>query len=252
MSSQDENGPDEKNWKKISFVVSGILVALLVAISLVLLILPSNDNEGSSNEVATQPRESQQTGTADGKSVCGLDATGGKTLTKAPKDVEWEPIRSLYVPTSEEHGPGVVDESTQVRSCFSRTPEGALLSAVSMLGASADPELLVDTIQARGAESPGKTIALGQAQERASQNDQTMPPMEVAGFRILSFSEDAASVEVVMSVDDGTQDLYQTTSADMEWQDGDWKFKFGDDGSGGAVSSQVSDLSNYVKWDQNG
>ena len=55
-----------------------------------------------------------------------------------------------------------------------------------------------------------------------------------------------------MSVDDGSQELYQTTSADMVWEDGDWKFKFGDDGSGGAVSAQVSDLSNYVKWDQNG
>lgn len=252
MSSQDENGSDEKNWKKPSFVVSGILVALVVAISLVLLIFPSSKDEGSSEEVATQPQDSSPTGSRNGKSVCGLDATGGTTLTKAPKKVEWEPIRSLYIPVSDEHGPGVVDEATQVRTCFSRTPEGALFSAVSMLGASADPELLVETIETRGADSPGKTIALGQAQERASQSDQTMPPMEVAGFRILSFSEDAASVEVVMSVDDGSQELYQTTSADMVWEDGDWKFKFGDDGSGGAVSAQVSDLSNYVKWDQNG
>lgn len=251
MSSSDE-APQEHNtwWSKPGFLICAILLALLVAVTLVLVLFPSKKDEDPTSAAA--PTSSSSAPAASGGSVCGLDATGGTTLTKAPKDVTWTAQRSLYLPTSKEHGPGQTDPSSQVRTCFSRTPEGALLSATSMLGSSTDPNLLVETLQARGVDSPGKTIAVGKAQQRASSGDQTIPPMEIEGFRVLSFTKDAATVEVVVGVDTGSEKVHRATAADMVWQDGDWKFTFADDGSGGPTGSQVSDLSNYVRWSSNG
>jgi len=253
MSHHEETAQDENPTRKPWFVICGVLVALLVAVALVLMLLPSGDDRQASEATATTaPSTAPSAAPAGDESICGLDATGGATLTKAPKDLTWKPIRSLYLPSSKTHGPGVVDETSQVRSCFARTPEGALLAATSMLGASADPDVLVASIKDRGVDSPGKTVALGKAQQRASSGDSTVPPMEVAGFRVLSFTKDAATVEVVFAIDTGSEKVYQTMGADMVWQDGDWKFVFADDGSGGPTGARVSDLSNYVKWSRNG
>ena len=72
--------------------------------------------------------------------------------------------------------------------------------------------------------------------------------MEVAGFRLLSYAEDKATVEVVLAADDGTEQVYTTTATDMVWHNGDWHFALQDDGTGGPVSGRVSDLSGYVEW----
>lgn len=249
---EEESGEHSPWWSKRGFFISAILVALLVAVTLVMLFLPSNDEDDSASAPATSAATSSSSTSGDGASTCGLKAEGGQTLTKAPKDVKWQPLRNLELPVSETHGPGTVDAATQVRSCFARTPEGALLAATWMLGSSADPDVMVKTIDERGVDSAGKTVALGKAQERASSGDRTMPPMKIEGFRVVSFTKNAATVEVVVGADTGTETVHQTTSADMVWQDGDWKFVFADDGSGGATGSQVSDLSNYVKWGSNG
>ena len=249
---EEESGELSPWWSKRGFFICAILVALLVAVALVMLLMPSNKDDESASAPATSASASSAAGPGDEASTCGLKATGGQTLTKAPKDVTWAPLRNLELPASKTHGPGKVDPTTQVRSCFARTPDGALRAATAMLGSSADPDVRVKTIEQRGVDSPGKTVALGKAQERASSGERTMPPMKIEGFRVVSFTKNAATVEVVVGADTGSETVHQATSADMVWQDGDWKFVFADDGSGGAMGSQVSDLSNYVKWGSNG
>ena len=180
--------------------------------------------------------------------MCGLDATGGTTLTKAPEDVEWTALGAIYAPSSEEHGPGSVDSDTGVRSCYSHTPEGALLAATNMLAASGDPELLLETTRKLGMDSPGKEVSIGRIQEQIAEGGSSSVPVQIAGFRLLSYTEDAATVEVVAAADDGSEKVYITTSGDLVWHNGDWHFVYGDDGSGGPVSGRVSDLSGYIPW----
>ena len=97
-------------------------------------------------------------------------------------------------------------------------------------------------------EGPGKDISIGNVQQRVAANDTTSVPVEVAGFRLLSYTEDKATVEVVLAADDGTEKVYSTTATDMVWHEGDWHFALQDDGSGGPVSGRVSDLSGYIAW----
>ena len=244
MTDQIETDDNSTWWKAPRFLISTVLVALLIVLGVVLWLWPDGEEP---TQAAPAPATTAEA-VSGGESVCGLDATGGTTLTKAPDDVEWTALGAIYAPSSEEHGPGTVDESTGVRSCYSHTPAGALLASTNMLISGNDPQVLLDTIKARVMEGPGKDIAIGQAQQRVSANDTTTVPMEVAGFRLLSYAEDKATVEVVLAADDGTEQVYTTTATDMVWHNGDWHFALQDDGTGGPVSGRVSDLSGYVEW----
>lgn len=247
MTDHIETDNDNAWWMGPHFLVSAVLVALLAVLGVVLWLWPNSDEAPQ-----PQPAPAATAAAASGEeSVCGLDATGGTTLTEPPEDVEWTALGAVYAPSSEKHGPGIVDESTGVRSCYSHTPEGALLSSTNMLVSGNDPQVLLDTIKARVMDGPGKDISIGKVQQRVAANDTTSVPVEVAGFRVLSYTDEKATVEVVLAGDDGTEKVYSTTATDMVWHEGDWHFAVQDDGSGGPVSGRVSDLSGYIEWGPN-
>ena len=246
MADQIETDNDNVWWAGPRFLVSAVLVALLVALGLVLWLWP---DEAQPSQAQPVPATTADAASSDSQeSVCGLDATGGTTLTEPPENVEWEAIGAIYAPTSEKHGPGTVDPITGVRSCYSHTPEGALLTTANMLTSSNDPQLLLDTLKELAVAGPGKDIAVGQVQQRVSEGDASTVPVQVAGFRLLSYTGDTATVEVVIAGDDGTEKTYITSSADLIWQDGDWRFALRDNGDTGPVSGQVSNLSGYIPW----
>jgi hypothetical protein len=244
VTDQIETDDNNTWWKAPRFLISAVLVALLIVLGVVLWLWPDGEEP---TQAAPAPATTAEP-VAGGESECGLDASGGTTLTKAPEDVEWTALGAIYAPSSEEHGPGTVDESTGVRSCYSHTPEGALLSVANMLASSNDPQLLLDTTQALALDGPGKDINIGQIRQRIAENDASTTPVQIAGFRLLSYTGDKASVEVVAAADDGSEKTYITSSADMVWQDGDWRFVFRDNGDTGPVAGQVSDLNGYITW----
>ena len=244
MTDQIETDDNNTWWKAPRFLISAVLVALLIVLGIVLWLWPDGEEP---TQAAPAPATTAEPVSGE-ESVCGLDATGGTTLTKAPEDVEWTALGAIYAPSSEEHGPGTVDESTGVRSCYSHTPEGALLATTNILTSGNDPQLLLDTIKAQAVDGPGRDVAIGQVQQRLSSGDTATVPLEVGGFRLLSYTADKASVEVVVAADDGTEDIYMTTGVDLVWTEGDWHVYFQENGDPGPVSGQVSDLSGYIEW----
>ncbi|WP_104118299.1 hypothetical protein [Arthrobacter sp. B1805] len=238
-------------WTKPTFIISAIAVVLLIGMGIILFTFLGN-KEGPEAAPPVQPQTNSPTATASesvpGESVCGLEATGGTTLTSAPDDVEWEFLGGVAAPKSVEHGPGLVDEQTGVRSCYSHTPEGALLSVTGMLAASGDPELLVATARALSLEGPGKDLNMERYERQINSTGSAAPPIKFEGFRLLSYDEDQATVEVVVSGDSGSELLYLTSSLIVEWHQGDWHVKYKDDGTSGPVQGQISDLSGYAPW----
>lgn len=63
-------------------------------------------------------------------SACGLSGGTTELLTAPPEGVEWQNVDGWYFPVSATAGPGL-----DARSCFARTPSGALLATytISML-----------------------------------------------------------------------------------------------------------------------
>lgn len=244
MTDHSETDDNSTWWRTPRFLISAVLVALLIMLGFLLWLWP----DGEEQSQATPAPTTTSAPSSDGESVCGLDATGGTTLTKAPEDVEWTALGAIYAPSSEEHGPGTVDEPTGVRSCYSHTPEGALLATTNILTSGNDPQLLLDTIKAQAVDGPGKDVAIGQVQQRLNSGDTSTLPLKVAGFRLLSYTGDMATVEVVVAADDGTEDIYMTTGVDLVWTEGDWHVSFQENGDPGPVSGQVSDLTGYIEW----
>ena len=244
MTDHSETDDNSTWWRTPRFLISAVLVALLIMLGFLLWLWP----DGEEQSQATPAPTTTSAQSSDGESVCGLDATGGTTLTKAPEDVEWTALGAIYAPSSEEHGPGTVDEPTGVRSCYSHTPEGALLATTNILTSGNDPQLLLDTIKAQAMDGPGKDVAIGQVQQRLNSGDTSTLPLKVAGFRLLSYTGDMATVEVVVAADDGTEDIYMTTGVDLVWTEGDWHVSFQENGDPGPVSGQVSDLTGYIEW----
>ena len=245
-----EEETDNAWWTKPTFIISAIAVVLLIGTGVILFAVLGKNEETAAAPPA-QPQTSTPTSAAaepiSGESVCGLEATGGTTLTSAP-DVEWEFLGGIAAPKSAEHGPGVVDEQTGVRSCYSHTPAGALLSLAGRIAASGHPDLLLETTRTLSLDGPGKELSIQRIEERITSGATTAPPIRIEGFRVLSYSKEQATIEVVASADSGDELIYLTTSAIMEWHEGDWHVKFEDDGSSGPVEGQVSDLSGYIPW----
>jgi hypothetical protein len=244
VTEQLETDNDNAWWAGPRFLISAVLVALLAVLGIVLWLWPDAEEP---TQAAPAPAKTAAPASGE-ESVCGLDATGGTTLTKAPEDIKWEALGAIYAPSSEDHGPGTIDPDTGVRSCYSHTPEGALLATTNVLTSGNDPQVLLDTIKALGIDNPGKDIAIGQVQQRLSSGDTSTVPLEVAGFRLLSYTEDKATVEVVVAADDGTEDIHMTTGVDLVWTEGDWHVAFQENGDPGPVSGQVSDLTGYITW----
>lgn len=238
-------------WAAPRFLISAVVVLLLLIVGIVLFVWIGNDNESEAAPPAqtqtASPSTSAPAVTSD-ESVCGLNATGGTTLTKAPDDVEWEFLGGIAAPKSAEHGPGVVDEQTGVRSCYSHTPEGALLAATGLMTASGSSELFLETVKALALEGPGKDFGIAEIERRIASNEGALPPIRIEAFRLLSYNDDQAVVEVVASGDSGAELLYFTTSLALEWFEGDWYVRYKDDGTSGPVQGQISDLSGYIPW----
>jgi hypothetical protein len=238
-------------WAAPRFLMSAVAVLLLIIVGIILFVWVGNDDESEAappaQSQAATPTPSASLASSD-ESVCGLDATGGTTLTAAPENVEWEFLGGIAAPKSAEHGPGVVDEQTGVRSCYSHTPEGALLATVGRMAASGDSELYLETAKALSLDGPGKVVGLQRIQQNIDSGESSAPPIKIEGFRLLSYDDAEAVVEVVASGDSGSELLYFTSSAVMQWHKGDWYVKYQDDGSSGPVQGQVSDLSGYIPW----
>lgn len=252
--SEVEDEQDKPWWAAGRFIISAIAVGLLLVLGIILAVAVWTEDEPSAARSGKQPPPSAsasptaETDAATSASICGLSAAGGKTLTSPPENVEWVYLGGIAAPKSQKHGPGRIDEKTGLRSCYSHTPEGALLAFAGFLAASGDLELMQTTMEAMVLPGPGKEKALNTIEEDLEDGQEAAPPLEIAGYRLLSYTGEKATMEIVTSADSGEGEVYVTTSAFMVWHNGDWHIKIGKDGSGGPVSGQVSDLSGYIKW----
>lgn len=240
-------------WAAPRFVLSAAAVIVLVTIGVALFVWPGNAEDPQTpadpqpGTAAPAPAPSAAALKPE-DSVCGLKASGGTTLTSAPQDVSWEFVNGLFAPKSADHGPGVIDPETGVRSCYSHTPEGALLAVASMVTAGGDPQFLVDTLKQLAIDGPGKTLNLEAIQKRVDAGTTNTAPIKIEAFRVLEYGDEKATIAVVLSGDTGSEKLYYAASEIVVWQDGDWRFKIADDGTGGPVDAPISDLSGYIIW----
>ncbi|PFG39438.1 hypothetical protein ATJ97_1944 [Georgenia soli] len=243
-------------WTRPAFVGSAVL--LLALLILVVWLLARGDGApadpgtaapGSATAAPSAGRESPTTGptgtarAAPGRSVCGLteEADSG-TLTRAPA-ATWQLVGTVAAPSVEGQGPGEDDDG--LRTCYARTPTGALLAAANVAAMGSSPQLIGRMTEEMTAEGPGRDAALKYLEAGAAPEIPTGVRYQIRGFRLLDYTGTEASVDLALGVDGG---LTGSFVLDLRWEDGDWKVVLTDDGGLGSLPAPVPDLTGYTLW----
>jgi hypothetical protein len=224
---------DKSPWMQPGFIAAAAIVAVLVLLGVIIALT------GGSGDDAPRPATSPPaSGSTTASRPCELEDVDQDVPRTAPR-TRWELVGRMIAPTAPtRYGPGQVVNG--FRTCFQRSPRGALYAAVSFwatLTAKTDG----DTYRRLAVDSPARARAIAAAK---GQRSPQLDGLQVAGFAFSSYARDRAVVRLAFRVEDGG-----LVSADtpLLWKDGDWRYEVPLDQGRGSVA-QVPDLGGFVAW----
>ncbi|MBE2997952.1 hypothetical protein IDM40_04395 [Nocardiopsis sp. HNM0947] len=240
---------DESPFAARGFLLSAMFLGVIALVGLLVITISfiggDDEDEEASAPVAPTASPTDEDSPADGESsVCGLtevELAGG--LDEPPGGAEWELVGTIAAPEVEGHGPGRIDDDGY-RSCFARTPLGAVLAAANWSAMGSDPELAEMFMEQALAEGPGREAALENAGSSAAQDDDGAS-IQIAAFRVVSYDGEEAAVQIVYTSSYGLDMVFPF---DLRWEDGDWKYVVADDGEPVNPPYPVESLSSFVRW----
>lgn len=236
MSEQGNHG-ETRTTANVWWLGSAVVIVLaLVGLGFVLL-NPGGDGQAPPAP-ATSPSASPSASTtisATPATRCGVGGGQQGVPRTAPK-TEWDLVEGVALPKSQA-GPGKIEGV--VRSCFARTPEGALLAA-STFAVSTQFDGRATLYRARMSPGPERDALLSSA---SNAQPQTGDRLQIAGFRVVSYAEDQAVIAVAVRRDSN----YIVASYPLVWQGGDWLVD-GDPPGGYQPPQNTSDLTGYIAW----
>ncbi len=197
---------------------------------------PTPDPAGTDDPATTAPPSA-------GPSACGLRAEADSgTLTRAP-DARWDLVGTVAAPSVEDQGPGEDDDG--LRTCYARTPTGALLAAANVAAMGSNATLVERMTAEMTAAGPGREAALERIADEGAPAVPSVVRYQIRGFRLLDYSGTEASVDLALGVEGG---LTGSFVLDLRWEEGDWKVVLTDDGGLGSLPAPVPDLTGYTLW----
>lgn len=243
----------------LTFMVSGIFLGVIVIGGLIAVIWPSNSDPGDAtgheetpapSEQSTEPPESTDDGPeinpsltpSDSGSLCGLEAHETEIDVLFPeRGTNWTPIHGMRAPGSEAHGPGVVEDD--LRYCYARTPQGAVLATANFL-------VLANMVPDRMDGNWDRVIAPGEGRLPLVREMESTPtadevPGQVTAAKVVSYSEDEARISIALLSQEGER---ASMTLDLEWTEGDWKIDPGEDGEPDSDFTVLEDLAGFTPW----
>ncbi len=242
---------------------SAVLLALVAAALVFVLIHAATSNPTPATPVAASPGASPgvappvgstptsgggtaappagQEGRPAGCSTTGTDQT---VPTSPPAGVTWTLNAGFAVPSSPADGP-TLHGAAGVAYCYSHTPLGALLAASNLGRGTGTPQEKQDSML-KLSVVPNEYSAQV-AKTPATAADQSGTGVQLAGFRIISYSPDQASVALTASVD-GRTDSYPQLTIAMQWYAGDWRAVPQPGPTLVVTGSSAPSLAGFVPW----
>ncbi|RFA17744.1 hypothetical protein [Subtercola boreus] len=238
MSDAEPRNP----FTRRGFIFGAITVGALAAAAILLAFTSTGGGGSQGNAVAAPTSVVTVTATADPAtaSVCGLagfEAAG--TLTAAP-ETKWSIVGIMAAPNSKAAGPGVTD-ADGVRSCYAHTPTGALFAVANSWAMGSDARLAPLAVAANTAPGPGRDAAMAAQNTRSNSG----VSVQIAGFKVLSYSEAEATIDTAFTLNNGTLMSFAST---MKWVEGDWKAELTDDGQPPFRPVVLQSLGGYNAW----
>lgn len=236
MSTEDPGSANP--FARRGFVAAVVVVGVIVVLGIFVLV--SSLLAPAKTPPITEPTTAPTQSAADA-SVCGLEGfEATSSLTKAP-EVKWELVGTVAVPVDPTVGPGAIDDDG-FRSCFAHTAEGALFATINYFALSSDartfpriPELIEP--------GPGRDAAASAAGGEQTANTR----LQVAGFKVNSYTGEEAVIDVVWSVTTSGGRLVSLPIV-LHWVDGDWKIALTEKGQLPFSSAPLENLGGYIPW----
>lgn len=240
--------PDQSPWSGRGFIAAAAVLGVIVALGMAIVV--SNlvgggpgDPPVAAGDAAVDP--SQQTSSGDSDSVCGLTDVVLTGTVDQPPAAELTLLGTIAVPAAKGIGPGVVEDDG-FRHCYAHTPQGALFMSANVAGMGGTRTLDRRVFDALTAAGPGRDAALRDvADDSGSSTDAPGIRMQIAGFRILSYAGNRATVDLAFRVSTGAT---MVQAFELVWEHGDWKIRLTDDGDLPSEMAQVPDLTGYIPW----
>lgn len=221
-------------------MAAAVLVGAVAVLAVTLIIAGPSEREArpqrAVHSAPTAPATSERA--VDGK--CGLPEGDQRAPSTTPRGTRWELVGTMLAPTAPKSlGPAIVADG--FRSCFARSPVGALYAAVNFwaLGTSKPSAAVLRQLAADGRE---RTQAIAAVDDKGSQ-PAIRESMQLAGFRLLSYDSTKATVNLAIRLANGGLTSFPTT---LRWEDGDWKYVIPPGGNPGVT--RLSDLAGYIAW----
>jgi len=174
---------------------------------------------GTTSAPGSTPPPSGPAGSGGGRPAgCATTGTDQTIPTSPPSGVNWTLTGGFAVPSSVTDGPRL-HAPGGVGYCYSHTPLGALLAASNLGHGAGTPQEIQSA-------SLDHTLVANQYTSQLAATPATgegsTGGVQLAGFRVLSYSPEQASITLAASVG-GRTDSYPQLSVAMQWQDGDWR-----------------------------
>lgn len=214
-----------------------ILIAVLAVAVVVLRPDPQPDTAPEPAPATSSPAPDQ----AGDASVCGLPPGDQSVPAVPPASTDWELVGSVAAPIAPETiGPGVLDDG--LRSCFARSPLGALYAASNFLATTSEPRLRLPAVRNLTAEGEGRDRALDLIEGNDTGGDDG--GVQLAGFTFLNWDSNEAIIDVALRTGGNVGHL----PVPLRWEDGDWKVIFPPDGDLYDNIAPLPNMTGYVPW----
>lgn len=247
MSDNNASSPpaDENNGASKKVIGSAVVVAAIVVLGLVLSL---TNVFGGQTEPTANPSAPSPSNTATATpipqpeaSVCGLEAVEmSGTVTKAPT-ATWALVGTTAAPSIEGQGPGKIDDDG-FRSCYARTPTGALVASANYAAIGSYAPLRARFYDEATVPGPGRDALL---KKPITGGGEGGTRVQIAGFRILRYDGDQADVDIAFRTSNGA---VGAMVLNLQWSSGDWKIRVADDGTELSPVVQLPSLSGYTLW----
>ena len=162
------------------------------------------------------------------------------TVATAPA-ATWALVGTTAAPSIKGQGPGKVEEDGY-RSCYARTPTGALLAAANYTALGSYGPLRKKFYEEATVPGPGRDALLRKPITGAGGGGARI---QIAGFRVLRYDGKQADVDIAFRTSSGA---VGGMVLNVAWSGGDWKIRVADDGSELSPVVQLPNLTGYVPW----
>jgi len=240
-TASDHQGRTRRPWAQPRFLVAAAALALLLAAAVVLAVLPAQPDAPTAQPTPAAPAPTTDQAAEGAPSVCGLPEGDQTVPVVPPTATSWDLVGTMAAPSAPDtFGPGM--DEAGLRSCYARSPLGALYAATGFLAATTEPSLRLPAVQALTLDNPGRARAIDLL--TGTDPGATGSGVQVAGFSFLNYDATSAVIDVALRADGAAVHL----PISVRWEAGDWKVVLPDTGQPYEAIQPLPSLTGYAPW----